>query len=319
MSESSVTERRRPWVEVAFLALCFASRPVLADPVPSTHGSSAPAMAVQEDAVLLHCSDRAYSLLILPDGSALLRTGQDQQPLQLFAALNPAKTDLECDDTGFSIRTGQPFSNRLMEQHFVLENGQARLASRREYDPTEELLEKARQMVFRGNRAGLKALSFSDIEYAYQYVNADRIHRLLNESMQRCDTQNCRQLIENTFLLITRLSNAVAGTERNPERPTQWILALDDLAVPVADSAPLLLRYSEILKRQNQETEALKIVQELLRRDTQSPEIRLIYGDLLWERGQKDEARQQYRAFADLIARDGKTPPARIARLLEDR
>lgn len=330
MFESPLYGKRRSLVEVAFLSLWLAGQPVLADPVTesSETDSSNPSIPVQlssediDTAVALRCPGEAYRVLVLGDGRAFLQINPEHpdqlQELAISDALNPTKTTIDCGEASFEIRTSPPFSNKLVEQHFELEKGEARFASKREYDPTEQLLEEATQLVFSGNRDALNALDFSGIEFAYQYVNAERIHRLMNQSMKRCDRQPCKPLIENTFLLITRLSTAISGTERDPSLPAQWILALDDLAVPVADSAPLLLRYTEILKRMNQREDAIAIVEELVRRDTESPDMRLFYGDLLWESGQKEEARVQYRAFAELIARDGKTPPTRIARLLAD-
>lgn len=330
MFKSSLHRKRLLMVAVAFLSLWLAGQPVLADPGTESSDtvSSNPSIFVQlsskdvDTAVALRCPGEAYGVLVLDDGRAFLQINPEHpdrlQELALSEALNPSKTTIDCGKGYFEIRTGTPFSNKTVEQFFELEKGKARFVSKREYDPTEQLLDEATQLVFSGNRNALNALDFSGIEFAYQYVNAERIHRLMNQSMKRCDRQPCKPLIENTFLLITRLSTAISGTERDPSQPAQWILALDDLAVPVTDSAPLLLRYAGILKRMNQREDAVVIVQELVRRDTESPDMRLFYGDLLWESGQKEEARIQYRAFAELIARDGKTPPERIARLLAD-
>lgn len=327
MFESPLYGRHRSLVEVAFLFFGLAGLPVFADPAaPAESSNPAGITSLSEEeleaAVQLQCSGEAYRVLITSDGQAFLQFYPEHpdrlQELPLSEPVNPAKTTIVCGEGFFSLRSSPPFSNRLLEQRFLLSLEKAAFSSKREYDPTEQLLEEAVQLVFSGNREALKSLDFSGIEFAYQYVNAERIQRLINEANSRCNRQPCKPLIENTFLLITRLSSAVSGNERNPSSPIQWIQALDDLGVSVIDATPLLLRYTEILRPTNRKTEAIQMLDEMARRDVESPELHLLYGDLLWESGMKDKALIQYRAFAELISREGKSPPERIARLLSN-
>ena len=299
-----------------------------------------------ETAVPLQCEKQHYQVYIFEDGrvffnpnAADIKVTTDQtdtdetvkagneeaddlihklQPVGLAEALNPTKTTIQCHTSHFDLRTSPPFSNLLIVHRFRIQDDQPVLVSRKEYDPTELLLSEAAHLAIAGNRAAIDSLDLSTIDFAYQYVNADRIHHLLARANKACDRQPCKATVETVFLLITKLSAAVSGSERDANDPVQWLFALDDLAVSMSDASPLLLRYVGALRQIHRHDSAIAIITEILRRDDQSADLHLMYADLLYDQHRTEDAIAEYRIFAKLIAKDGKTPPQRVARFLAD-
>lgn len=305
-----------------------------------------------DESISIDCEPTAeVKLLIQPDDQLFLKKKSFETNqfirLSLNEKLNPHKISFQClSDQKFQIISSPAFSNRVVQIQFsIKENSQSKLSTqpitenselitetenqdlsdsfevtigqRTEYDPTEQMLEKAKFFAITGNKEKLDQLDLAHIDFAYQYVNADRVVSLLKAALTSCEQRPCKPVILTTFELITRLSYSISDSKRDSQSPLAVISAFDDLGVSIADSSQFLLRYVEILRSEGNSNVALSIVSEMARRETPVAELYLIYGDLLWKTGSTEEAKNQYRHYVQLIGQDGRPPLPRIARLLE--
>lgn len=275
---------------------------------------------------MLSCPGETFRILVLPGGTAFLQNleldeaePQAYQRVPLRDALNPPRSGMECSGSEFRLKTSLPFSNRTIEQQFVLENGTVRFLLRRESDPAEHIIEEAFQLGFRGNRGSLSGIDFSTIDYLNHYVSATRFERYLEMALLRCEKAPCQPILENTFFLMTRLSSLVAGIELDATQPANWVRALDETGVSMPGAAPALLRYAEILRRQGNQKAAAGVLVAMIQRSDDFADLHLVYGDILWDMRETAGALREYRLFAEIVSREGRPVPVRIARLLGDR
>lgn len=280
----------------------------------------------REEATALSCPGEAFRILVLPGGSAFLQNLEvDETDSQAFVRLplrdplNPPRSSLACSGAEFRLKTSPPFSNRFIEQQFAIENGSVRFVLRRESDPAEHMIEEAFQLALRGRREALRSVDFSTIDYLHHYVDAVRFERYLETALRQCDKAPCQPILENTFYLIARLASSAAGADVDAERPTSWVQALEETGVSMASASPALLRYVEILRRHGNLEGAASLLVAMIQRADDLADLHLVYGDLLWEMRNTTAARREYRLFADLVVKEGRPVPVRIARLLEDR
>ncbi|MBW7856719.1 MAG: hypothetical protein H3C43_00060 [Leptonema sp. (in: Bacteria)] len=326
--------------------------PIYADTSDDAGGGTTNTDTNLEEATIIECEPASdFRLIIRPDNQIFIEKNSLEKnsiedslkitqlvKLPLKDELNPHKTIIGClPDQKFQITTSPPYSNRLIKIDFSIKETKLSIASnvtetttqesidsfeivigkRSEFDPTEQLLEKAKLYAITGNNNKLNQLDLSHIDFAYQYVNADRVVSIIKDALTACEQRRCKPVLLTTFELITRLSYSISDTKRDAQSSLSLISALDDLGVPITDSAPIFLRYIEILRNEGKIDQSLEIVSEMVRREAPIAELYLVYGDLLWQVGNTEEAKNQYRNYVQLISQNGQPPIPRVARLLE--
>ena len=219
--------------------------------------------------------------------------------------LNPAKANSDCQDGAIRLYSQIPFSAFTYVQIFRWQNQQLSYISSRSEDPSAEAVDRLIEQVAQGKNDIFEdeALGFF---YPQNYINAAKLaeaiaigHKVTLQLYQQGNTQAASQRLKKMFNLTMSLTEIIGKSNQSP-LPQKWVETWKDMAVDPSIYVPALNDYGFFLQELGNHQDAIPIFRSVISADLDRNVAYLNLGDSLWEEGEIEEAKQNYRSYQSL-------------------
>ena len=219
--------------------------------------------------------------------------------------LNPAKANSDCQDGAIRLYSQIPFSAFTYVQIFRWQNQQLSYISSRSEDPSAEAVDRLIEQVAQGNNDAFEDEAFG-IFYPHNYINAAKLAEAIAIGLkvtlqlyQQGNPLEAAQRLKKMFDLTMSLTEIIGKSNQSP-LPQKWVETWKDMAVDPSIYVPALNDYGFFLQELGNHQDAIPIFRSVISADLDRNVAYLNLGDSLWEEGEIEEAKQNYRSYQSL-------------------
>lgn len=273
--------------------------------------------------VLVVVRDNDEALLVGARGDRVMW----QKALPLKGEVNRAKTDPSCEGRKIELYSQAPFSAHTTIQTFSWDGARVRYVSTRYEDISADFIERAVGAAERGDAKAVRAIFDEggkeegniDILYPGRYISGaslagaiERSHAAATKLYKAGRPREAADRLALMFDVTTYLGAYMSAGGESKLTPEKWLESWKAIEMEAKDFVAPLNDHGYFLQAAGEHARAVKIFEAVVARDPHRAAARLNLADSLWALDRKDEAREHYKTYRELMdaaKKSGNVPP----------